>query len=205
MSAPVFRWLLRGLLALLAVLALQGCASRPERVILLPGSEGHATGALLVQRGTDSLRLAQPYAQAQTSAQGTPQASVSDAATVQRDFGSLLAITPPFPRSFIVTFLPNSNTLTPATLPVLKQVREALDAQPAGELVVIGHTDNVGTAELNDRLSLDRAQKVADLLAGMGVARELISVQARGMREPLVEVPPQTDEPRNRRVEIKLR
>ena len=201
MSGAVFR----GLLALLAVLALQACASRPERVILLPGSEGQATGALVVQRGTDALRLAEPYAQAQTPAQGPPRAGTSDAATVQRDFGSLLAITPPRPRSFVVTFRPNANTLTPETLPVLQQVREALATQPGGELVVIGHTDNVGSAELNDRLSLDRAQKVADLLAGMGVARELISVQARGMREPLVEVPPQTDEPRNRRVEIKLR
>jgi len=198
--------LIRGLPALLAALVLQGCASpRPERVILLPGAEGHATGALLVQRGAAALRLAEPYAQAQTPAEGAPQAGLSDAATVQRDFGALLAISPPRPRFFVVTFLPNSNTLTPEALPVLRQVRDALATQPAGELVVIGHTDNVGTAELNDRLSLERAQKVGDLLAGMGVARERITVQSRGMREPLVEVPPQTDEPRNRRVEIKIR
>ncbi|WP_077036660.1 OmpA family protein [Pelomonas sp. KK5] len=197
---------MRALAAVLLLLLLQACCAPRERVILLPGSEGRATGALLVQRGAQQLRLHEPYAQS-LAPRGTAtlQPGSSSAETVQRDFRSLLDIQPPMARSFIVNFLANANTLTPETLPVLDQVRESLAAQPAGELVVIGHTDNVGSDDANDQLALDRATVVADQLVARGVARERISVQARGMREPLVQVPPQTAEARNRRVEIKLR
>jgi len=197
---------MRGAATLLLASLLAACAQLPERVILLPDAGGRS-GALQLQplEGAQSpLLLNQAYAQAEV-VRGELRSGLSSAEAVQQTYGPLLAMQPQRPRSFIVNFRTNADGLTPETAPVLAEVRAALAAQAAGELIVIGHTDRVGGPEANDRLSLARAQTVRELLAAMGVARELISVAGRGEREPLVPTADEVAEARNRRVEIKLR
>ena len=187
------------------LLLLSGCCT-PERVVLLPQADGRPS-ALIVQRHDkgSQLVLAEPYAQASVDSRGL-NLSHSDAARVQRDFGALLQFQPQRPRVFSVNFLANSDQLTPETEPVLAELGRALAELPAGELIVIGHTDRVGSVEANDRLSLQRAQVVAALLEReLGVPHDKITVVGRGEREPLIPTEDEVDEPRNRRVEIKLR
>jgi flagellar motor protein MotB len=70
-------------------------------------------------------------------------------------------------------------------------------------LCVTGHTDKSGDETANRRLSLLRAQAVADYLVELGVAREHIAVRGRGSSEMLVQQsPPYGSEPQNRRVQI---
>jgi len=191
---------------LLALLALQGCQTPRERVILLPKADGSPSGVVTVQSKSGALlRLDQSYAQVDAGAAGELKPSQSNAETVQKEYGALLAMQPSKPHSFIVNFRSNSNELTAETAPVVAQVRQALSALDGGELVVIGHTDRVGTMEANDKLSLVRAETVRDLLVRQGIPREKISVAGRGEREPLVPTADQVAEARNRRVEIKLR
>ncbi len=192
-----------------AALLLAGCAQLPlERVILLPKPDGSGSGAVLVAKRAggqqQQLLLAEPYAQADASESGL-NLSRNDAASVRRDYGELLAMQPMRPRIFVVQFASNSNQLTADTAPVLAEVRAALGRQEAGELIVIGHTDSVGTMEANDKLSLARANSVRDLLIEQGVAAQAISIAGRGEREPLVATADEQAEARNRRVEIKLR
>ncbi|MBT9458159.1 MAG: OmpA family protein [Burkholderiaceae bacterium] len=197
---------MKPLAALVLALLLAACAQLPERVILLPDAEGRS-GALQLQPlegAQNPLLLNQAYAQAD-AVRGELRSGLSSAEAVQQAYGPLLAMQPLRPRLFIVNFRSNSDGLTPETATVLAEVRAALAAQAAGELIVIGHTDRVGSPEANDQLSLTRAQTVRELLAAMGVARELISVAGRGEREPLVPTADEVAEARNRRVEIKLR
>ena len=77
--------------------------------------------------------------------------------------------------------------------------------RPAVEVVVIGHTDRVGTVQYNDALSLQRAGKLRDELVRLGIPLDRIQVAGRGEREPLVPTEDQVPEPRNRRVEITVR
>ncbi|TDP72361.1 OmpA family protein [Roseateles toxinivorans] len=193
-------------LAMLLASLLAACAQLPERVILLPDAEGRASALQLqpLEGAQSPLLLNQAYAQADL-VRGELRSGLSSAEAVQQAYGPLLAMQPQRPRTFIVHFRTNADGLTPETAPVLAQVRAALAAQAAGELIVTGHTDRVGSPEANDRLSLARAQTVRELLAAMGVARELISVAGRGEREPLVPTADEAAEARNRRVEIKLR
>jgi len=62
-----------------------------------------------------------------------------------------------------------------------------------------GHTDSVGTRAGNLNLSQRRAQSVADLLVGMGIARERLDVEGYGPDRPLPGTRGTADE--NRRVE----
>lgn len=186
-----------------------GCASPPppapltDRVILLPQADG-SPSAVVVSAGSQTLTLAQPYASAELQG-GVLRAVATDAATVQENYGALLAQQPARPRSFVLPFDANANRLTPAANAALAQVRSALATLPAAEVIVTGHTDRVGSVEDNDRLSLARAQAVREMLVDAGVDRSAISVAGRGERAPLVATADGVAEARNRRVEIKLR
>ena len=193
--------------AIAATALLAGCASPQapvtDRVVLLPQTGGSASAVELVAGG-QRLRLDQPYASAVLQA-GVLSAATSDAATVAQRYGALLAVQPARPRSFVIPFEANANRLTPAAAPLLAEMRAALALLPAAEVIVIGHTDRVGSVEANDKLSLLRAQAVGDLLVAAGVDRSLITVLGRGERAPLVPTADEVAEARNRRVEIKVR
>ena len=77
--------------------------------------------------------------------------------------------------------------------------------RPVPDVLVIGHTDKVGTDAYNDNLSRQRAEVVRKALADRGVAAENIVLVGRGKREPMVPTADGVAEPRNRRVEILVR
>lgn len=189
---------------LLLALAAAGCAPLTERVILLPGSGDAPTGALSVKAAKGEVLLAEPYAQADVVG-GQPQRLASNPQAVQQAYGALLAMQPPRPQRFVLRFETGGDRLTADSQPVLDRLLAALAANPAADLVVTGHTDRKGSVELNDRLSLQRAQSVRDRLVAAGAAAARISVAGRGEREPAVATDDEVDEPQNRRVEIKLR
>ena len=73
------------------------------------------------------------------------------------------------------------------------------------DVVVIGHTDRIGNEQFNDRLSLQRAERVRSELVKLGIPQVRIQTAGRGEREPLINTPDEVSEPRNRRVEINVR
>jgi outer membrane protein OmpA-like peptidoglycan-associated protein len=72
-------------------------------------------------------------------------------------------------------------------------------------VLVTGHTDTVGDAAGNDRLSAQRAERVKGYLVAIGIAAGRIRTAGRGERELLVPTADNVEEPRNRRVEISVR
>lgn len=55
------------------------------------------------------------------------------------------------------------------------------------QILVVGYTDRLGSASYNQGLSLRRAQTVRNYLVSHGVAANRISVEGRGMADPVVE------------------
>ncbi|MNH78707.1 Photosystem I chlorophyll a apoprotein A2 [compost metagenome] len=92
----------------------------------------------------------------------------------------------------------------------LKQSHEAelvrlasqLNKYDLNRLKIVGHTDDVGDAAYNQKLSEERAQSVANLFLARGFKQENIYVIGRGSTQPYV--PNTTNENRaiNRRVAI---
>jgi OmpA-OmpF porin, OOP family len=197
----------RPLPALAAALALlAGCATPPptERVVLLPSTEGGPSAVIVTARDGKTLELNTPYAVAQVA--GTQvQAAQTTAQNVEASYGRMLAATPPRVRSFTLYFETNRAVLVPESQRELDRILADVAQVPAAEIDVIGHTDTRGGREANDALGRTRAEFVGGLLESRGFARSRISVQSRGERELLVPTPDNTDEPRNRRVEIRLR
>ena len=191
----------------LGLLLLAGCAkpARNDLYVLLPGQDGHAPGTLTVESGGKQATLDQPYEAARVKEPGSVEPGTVTPEQVQQAFGPALAAQPPRPVSFILYFVENRDELTAESRPILNQVIAEISRYPAPEIVVIGHTDRVGTLARNDALSLQRAGRMRDELVKAGVDPARIRVEGRGEREPLVPTPDEVAEPRNRRVEINIR
>jgi outer membrane protein OmpA-like peptidoglycan-associated protein len=110
------------------------------------------------------------------------------------------------PVSFVLVFeFGSGQDVAPAFAPVLQQLLAEVANYPAPEITVIGHTDRAGSLPDNDRLSLQRAQTVRDLLVQAGVDPARITIAGRGEREPAVPTADEVPLAENRRVEINLR
>ncbi|MBS1142754.1 MAG: OmpA/MotB [Proteobacteria bacterium] len=185
----------------IGTLLLAGCAS--ERIVLLPSADGRQS-AVVVRDAAGETVLDQPYAGV-TRRLGTNTAYRSSADEVNERFGTTLAALPPRPTSYVLYFEVGGNVLTPESQAALATIRKEIAERPASEVRVIGHTDRVGSVETNDRLSLQRAESVRDLLVESGVPANKLEAVGRGERDPLVPTADEVDEPKNRRVEISVR
>ncbi|TVQ54458.1 MAG: OmpA family protein [Rhodobacteraceae bacterium] len=103
-----------------------------------------------------------------------------------------------------VTFAFGSASLQPEFVPTLTEFAATLRRYPESFVDVIGHTDNVGSAAFNQRLSEQRAQTVADFLIGRGVQRERVVAYGFGLTQPIATNATEEGRARNRRVEIRI-
>lgn len=103
---------------------------------------------------------------------------------------------------YLVFFDWNSAKLGSGATSVLDSVAEEVFSNPPSVLNVIGHTDTSGSKIYNQRLALRRAQAVREALIANGVAADIISTDAKGETDLLVDTPDNVREPANRRVNI---
>ena len=191
-------------MALLAgSLALTACAPR-TRVVLLPDSAGRST-AVVVRNSDAEQVLDQAYATTQARESGAMRAEVTDAATITKEYGEIIRLTPAAASSYSLEFLTGGATLTPESQAELETILTAATSRPGGEIIITGHTDTTGTPEANDRISQARANTLRDLLIARDFPAARIQAVGRGQRQLLVPTGPGVDEPRNRRVEITMR
>ncbi len=188
------------LLVLAALLA--GCAPA-TRVILLP--QERAGSAVEVRTEAGSVELATPYAQADVGTRGAIEIGQTDAERVQSRYRQLLAAQPQMAHPFTLYFETGGTRFTPESEAELDTVLEQARQRPGGEIIVVGHTDRVGSMEANDALSLRRAQATRELLISRGFDARRIQAVGRGERQPAVATDDEVAEPRNRRTEIIVR
>jgi len=204
----------RAALVLVALALAAGCAKYPrmdqlarsDLYILLPAAGGGTSGVLTVTHGNVTRTLDRPHAAAKIGVPGRIDTAVATQAEVT-GFGAALGAQPPRPTSFFLWFLLDSDELTPDSQRLVGDVIADIAKRPVPEVVVIGHTDTVGTEEYNDRLSQQRASAVRERLIarGIGIPPSSIFATGRGKRELLVATGDQVAEPKNRRVEILVR
>lgn len=198
--------------AVIALLALAaGCATPPppkpaprnDMVVVLPEQDGKV-GTVVVREGKNETVLNTAYASARTGDKGVLQAAPSSAEEVNKVFGPALSAQPARPVSLTLYFTEGS-TLSAESKAVVDKMFAEIARRPAAEITAIGHTDTVGADAFNDKLSLERAEKMRELLIGLGVPAQNITAAGRGKRELLVPTADNVNEPRNRRVEISVR
>jgi outer membrane protein OmpA-like peptidoglycan-associated protein len=96
----------------------------------------------------------------------------------------------------------NSTSLDEASTRYLDDLSAALAENSHMKISLIGHTDNVGSAPFNMRLSVVRANALRDYLIKKGVDPSRIVAEGKGLTEPLNDNKTEGDRALNRRVEL---
>jgi outer membrane protein OmpA-like peptidoglycan-associated protein len=86
----------------------------------------------------------------------------------------------------------------------LRNLATSLDKYPGSELLIVGHTDSVGTDSYNLTLSQRRAESAAAYLASQGVDRARLSSKGLGETEPVAGNDTDAGRGKNRRVEVAI-
>jgi outer membrane protein OmpA-like peptidoglycan-associated protein len=98
-----------------------------------------------------------------------------------------------------------SDYLNDSAYPVLDQVVSFLKENSNIELIISGHTDNIGQAQYNLSLSKRRAQAVLDYFAEKGISRSRFEVEGYGSQKPISSNETIESRSKNRRVELSIK
>ena len=175
----------------------------PELFAVLPARDGHI-GAIVVKGPQGERVINSAYGAVRISGGMLDDARV-DMAMIREAFGTTLDALPGSPTSYMLYFLEGKDELTDESKRELENVFADLKRRPLPDIMVIGHTDTVGTTDFNDRLSRARAERLREMLIGLGLPADRIQAAGRGERELLVPTEDNVSEPKNRRVEISVR
>ena len=100
-----------------------------------------------------------------------------------------------------INFQTGSAEIEVSAAPVLGELVEALKADPAMRLRLVGHTDNTGTPRGNRTLSQQRADAVRAWLIRQGIGANRLAVEGKGQDEPIADNTTEEGRALNRRVQ----
>jgi outer membrane protein OmpA-like peptidoglycan-associated protein len=103
-----------------------------------------------------------------------------------------------------IKFKTDSSTLLSKSMETVKKIYNILNKYPNIRLEIGGHTDDVGRAEYNQKLSQKRVDMVKKALVELGIDGSKLSTKGYGESKPLVENSSAANRAKNRRVEFKL-
>ena len=190
------------LAAVFLLFSLMGCGAQ-RLIILMPDSDGHVGKAEVLTLGGKQL-LDKPGDLTHVT---TWKAAPSDVVTanpafIAAIFGEALAVEPAPSWKLALYFETGTAVLTAESLKAIANVAAIVEQRKAINIAISGHTDGVGSDSFNNKLAMERANRVKDLLQKRGITPQLISVSSHGKGAPAVPTPDGIAEPRNRRVEV---
>ena len=102
-----------------------------------------------------------------------------------------------------VLFATNKYDLNSNAKSNLAEFAKILKEYNDADVAIYGHTDSTGSDAINDPLSVNRANSVANYLKSLGVsANQIKSVEGKGSKEPVADNSTAAGRSQNRRVEV---
>jgi len=98
----------------------------------------------------------------------------------------------------------DSTSIQPAGRSNLATLASNLEKYPDSNVLIVGHTDNVGADSYNMTLSEQRAQSAASYLRQQGVDAGRVRTEGRGEIEPVADNSTDAGRQENRRVEVAI-
>jgi len=71
-------------------------------------------------------------------------------------------------------------------------------------IIAVGHTDSIGTAKYNQKLSVKRSESVKAYLVSKGIEKNRVYTEGKGEAQPVADNKTSEGRAKNRRVEIKV-
>ncbi|MEM1383464.1 MAG: OmpA family protein [Pseudomonadota bacterium] len=183
-------------------LRIASSAATAPVVVLLPSDD--QSSIVVEADGTDTL-LTDTFASAAVADGTLSDTGVLEEGAVREALSATLSAEPRKQRLYLIYFQTGGTDITPASEEQLQAALADARETLAVRVTVFGHTDRVGSASLNVRLALARAEAMRERLIAAGVPAGSISADSFGESFPLVATPDNIAEPLNRRVEIAVR
>ena len=101
-----------------------------------------------------------------------------------------------------ILFPLNGIQLSDASRKELKEFAQKMSDLQDTDITIYGHTDNTGTAEVNERISRQRAEAVQSYLQSCGIASGRLSSQGLSYTDPVADNATAEGRAQNRHVEI---
>ncbi len=86
----------------------------------------------------------------------------------------------------------------------LQKFAKTLNEYPDTDLLIVGHTDNVGSESFNQNLSEKRAAAVSNYLSSLGVGNNRLKIEGKGEIQPAASNETESSRSQNRRVQIAI-
>ncbi|MGD2167008.1 MAG: OmpA family protein [Gammaproteobacteria bacterium] len=102
-----------------------------------------------------------------------------------------------------IEFLSSSVELVPASRNVISVLAALAHACP-GRIQIAGHSDDLGPEEVNEQISVARAEAVARAFIEFGLESERLTVLGFGSSQPIASNTTRAGRARNRRIEMSL-
>jgi len=96
------------------------------------------------------------------------------------------------------------STLRAESIYELTLMVDLLKEMPKLKIEISGHTDNIGSATYNQKLSEDRAKVVVDYLISKGIAASRLTYKGYGLEQPIATNDTEKGRQLNRRTEFKV-
>ena len=100
-----------------------------------------------------------------------------------------------------ILFATNKSNLNEASKKSLAEFVNDMSDMKDTDVTIFGHTDNTGKKEFNDKLSLERAQSVANYLKNLGMQNNMV-VEGKSWDMPVASNDTAEGRQQNRRVEV---
>lgn len=101
-----------------------------------------------------------------------------------------------------ILFPTNGTKLSAASKKEIAEFAQKMADLPMTDISIYGHTDNTGTAEVNERISLQRANAVEEYLKTCGIAADRLTAEGLSYNYPVADNSTKEGRAENRRVEI---
>lgn len=98
----------------------------------------------------------------------------------------------------------DKDVITPESAPTLDMVADALTGSPYLKVIILAHTDSIGTEEYNADLSERRARAVKTALSKRGVPPPSMRFKGFGFSRPIADNSTDEGRQKNRRVEFRV-
>ena len=95
----------------------------------------------------------------------------------------------------------NSTTINETSYQKLREIATLLKKYKNAQIILIGHTDNIGSTLRNKNFSIKRAKAGARVLKGLGIPASQIIIQGKGESEPIDTNATEEGRSQNRRIE----
>ncbi len=98
----------------------------------------------------------------------------------------------------------NKATLRSESIAELERVARLMNDTPSLKIEISGHTDNIGSASYNQKLSRERAKAVVDYLLSQDISAGRLVYEGYGMDQPIADNKTAGGRQQNRRTEFKV-